>query len=70
MSTVTLDESKFAVAKIKLEEAHVAKIPTGVSVVGQIEANSEREVEIRPRAGHGRQGPAGWASTSLAAKPS
>ncbi len=59
LTTVTLDESKFAVAKIKLEEVRVAKIPTGVSVVGQIQANLEREVEIRPRAsGIVREAPA------------
>ena len=48
LTTVTLDETKYSVAKIKLDEARVDHIPTGVSVVGQIQANSDRQVEVRP----------------------
>jgi membrane fusion protein, heavy metal efflux system len=50
VATVTLDEAKFAVAKIKLEEVLVDRIATGVSVVGLIQANSDKQVEVRPRA--------------------
>ncbi len=49
VTTVTLDESKFALAKIMIEEVRVEKIATGVSVVGQIQANMDEQVEIRPR---------------------
>jgi membrane fusion protein, heavy metal efflux system len=49
VTTVTLDGSKFAVAKIMIEEVRVDKIATGVSVVGQIQANMDEQVEIRPR---------------------
>ena len=49
LNTVTLDESKFAVAKIKLDEVRLDQIATGVSVVGQIQANMDKQVEIRPR---------------------
>ncbi len=49
-NTVTLDDAKFVLAKIKLEEVRVEKISTGVSEVGQIQANSDRQVEVRPRA--------------------
>ncbi len=56
-NTVTLDDAKFAVAKIKLEEVRVEKISTGVSEVGQIQANSDRQVEVRPpRLGHRPRG--------------
>jgi membrane fusion protein, heavy metal efflux system len=47
-TTVTLDETKYAVAKIKLDEVRVDSIATGVSVVGQIQANSDKQVEVRP----------------------
>jgi len=50
LNTVTLDDAKFALAKIKLEEVRVETIATGVSVVGQIQADSDHQVEIRPRA--------------------
>jgi membrane fusion protein, heavy metal efflux system len=49
VNTVTLDESKFAVAKIMIEEVRTDKIATDVSVVGQIQANMDEQVEIRPR---------------------
>ncbi len=49
VNTVTLDESKFAVAKIMIEEVRIDKIATDVSVVGQIQANMDEQVEIRPR---------------------
>ena len=49
VNNVTLDESKFAVAKIVIEEVRTDKIATDVSVVGQIQANMDEQVEIRPR---------------------
>jgi RND family efflux transporter MFP subunit len=48
LTTVTLDATKLAVAKIKLDQARVDHIRTGVSVVGQIQPNSDKQVEIRP----------------------
>lgn len=48
LAIVTLDETKYAVAKIKLDEARVDRIATGVSVVGQIQANSDKQVAVRP----------------------
>ena len=45
---MTLDETKYAVANIKLDEVRVDHIATGVSVVGQIQANSDKQVEVRP----------------------
>ena len=47
---VTLDVAKFAVAKIKLEAVRAEEIATGAAVVGQIQANLDQQVEIRPRA--------------------
>ncbi len=49
-TSVTLDESKFAVAKIKLEAVRVEEVATGAAVVGQIQANLDQQVDIRPRA--------------------
>jgi RND family efflux transporter MFP subunit len=48
LTTVTLDATKYAVANIKLDVARVDRIPTDVPVVGQIQANSDRQVEVRP----------------------
>jgi membrane fusion protein, heavy metal efflux system len=48
LTIVTLDETKYVVAKIKLDEVRVDHIVTGVSVVGQIQANSDKQVEVRP----------------------
>jgi membrane fusion protein, heavy metal efflux system len=50
LTTVTLDESKFAVAKIMLEKVRIEHIATGVSVVGQVQANLDQQVAMRPRA--------------------
>ncbi len=59
VTTVTLDEAKFAAAKITVEEVRVEEIATGVSVVGQVQANLDEQVEIRPRAsGIVREAPA------------
>jgi membrane fusion protein, heavy metal efflux system len=49
-TNVTLDQSKFAVAKIKLEAVRVEEISTGAAVVGQIQGNLDQQVDIRPRA--------------------
>jgi membrane fusion protein, heavy metal efflux system len=48
LTTVTLDETKYAVAKIKLDPVRVDRIATGVSVVGQFQANSDKQVAVRP----------------------
>lgn len=50
LTTVTLDDPKFEVAKIGLDRVRVDHIATGVSVAGLIQANSDRQVEVRPRA--------------------
>ncbi len=50
LTTVTLDDAKFEVAKIEVEGVRVEHIATGVSVVGLIQANSDHQVEVRPRA--------------------
>ena len=49
-STVSLSESKLKEAKIAIEPARFDRIATGVAVVGVIQANSDRQVEVRPRA--------------------
>ena len=49
-STVSLSESKLKEAKITTEPARFDRIATGVAVVGVIQANSDRQVEVRPRA--------------------
>ena len=49
-STVSLSESKIKEAKITIEPARFDRIATGVPVVGVIQANSDRQVEVRPRA--------------------
>ena len=49
-STVSLPESKLKEARITIEPARFDRIATGVPVVGVIAANSDREVEVRPRA--------------------
>ena len=56
-STVSLSESKLKEAKITIEPARFDRIATGVPVVGLIQANSDRQVEVRPRAaGHRARG--------------
>jgi cobalt-zinc-cadmium efflux system membrane fusion protein len=49
-SSITLSESKFNEAKITTEPAWLDRIATEVGVVGMIDANADRRVEIRPRA--------------------
>lgn len=49
-STVSLSRAKLQEAKIAIEQARIDQIPTGVAVVGMIEPNSNRQVEVRPRA--------------------
>ena len=49
-STVSLSEAKLKEAKIAIEPARFDRIATGVAVVGVIQANSDRQVEVRPRA--------------------
>ena len=49
-STIALSESKFNEVKITTEPARLDRIATEVGVVGMIEANADRKVEIRPRA--------------------
>ena len=49
-STVSLSDSKVKEAKIETEPARFDKIATGVAVVGVIQANSNRQVAIPPRA--------------------
>jgi membrane fusion protein, heavy metal efflux system len=49
-STVSLPRSKLEEAKIEIEPARIDRIATGVAVVGMIQANSDRQVEVRPRA--------------------
>ena len=45
-----MSESKLKEAKITTEPARFDRIATGVAVVGVIQANSDRQVEVRPRA--------------------
>jgi membrane fusion protein, heavy metal efflux system len=49
-STVSLAGPKFKEAKIAIEPARFDRIATGVAVVGLIQSNSDRQVEVRPRA--------------------
>ena len=49
-STVSLSEAKTNEGKIAIEPAQIERIATGVSVVGVIQANSDRQVEVRARA--------------------
>jgi membrane fusion protein, heavy metal efflux system len=45
-----LPEAKIKEGKIAIEPAQIERIATGVSVVGVIQANSDRQVEVRARA--------------------
>ena len=49
-TSISLSESKFNEAKITTEPARLDRIATEVGVVGLIEANADRKVEVRPRA--------------------
>ncbi|MFI5456656.1 MAG: efflux RND transporter periplasmic adaptor subunit [Isosphaerales bacterium] len=49
-TTITLKDPKFKAAQFKVEPARLDRLATGVSVVGVIQVNSDRQVEVRPRA--------------------
>jgi RND family efflux transporter MFP subunit len=49
-SSVSLSESKFQEAKIAIEPVRLDRLSTELGVVGLIQANADRQVEIRPRA--------------------
>jgi RND family efflux transporter MFP subunit len=49
-TTVTLPEGKWKTAGIQTEPAQVVKLSAEVGVAGRIEANIDRQVEVRPRA--------------------
>ncbi len=49
-TTVKLTDSKYTEAKITTEPARLERLVTEVGVTGMIEANSNRKVEVRPRA--------------------
>ncbi len=49
-STVSCSEAKIKEAKIAIEPARFDLLATGVPVFGSIQANSDRQVEVRPRA--------------------
>src|SRR5262245_10999237 len=49
-TTVTLPEGKWKAAGIRTEPARRVKLASEVGVAGRIEANTDRRVEIRPRA--------------------
>lgn len=49
-TTLTLPEGKWKAAEIRTEPATLTALPSEVGVAGKIEANPERQVEIRPRA--------------------
>src|SRR5689334_23303890 len=49
-TSVTLPEGKWKTAGITTEPARVTKLTAEVGVPGRIEANIDRQVEVRPRA--------------------
>ena len=49
-TTVTLGEAKLKAAKITSEPARFDRLPTELGVPGRIDFNTDRRVEIRPRA--------------------
>jgi membrane fusion protein, heavy metal efflux system len=49
-STVSESEFRLQEAKITIEPARLDRIATGVPVVGMIQINADRQVEVRPRA--------------------
>jgi multidrug efflux pump subunit AcrA (membrane-fusion protein) len=49
-TTVTLPEGKWKTASIQTEPAQMVKLAAEVGVAGRIEANIDRQVEVRPRA--------------------
>jgi RND family efflux transporter MFP subunit len=46
--TITLKDSKYQAAHITVEPARLDRVAAGVSVVGMIQTNSDRRVEVRP----------------------
>jgi cobalt-zinc-cadmium efflux system membrane fusion protein len=48
VTTITLKDPKFDAAQIAVETARMDRLATGVSVVGTIQVNSDRQVEVRP----------------------
>src|SRR5262249_35847742 len=50
LATVTLTDSKFRAAQIATDRARWDRLPTEVPVVGVIQVNSDRQVDVRPRA--------------------
>jgi membrane fusion protein, heavy metal efflux system len=49
-TTIALKDPKFKAAQITVEPVRLDRLATGVSVVGVIQVNSDRQVEVRPRA--------------------
>ena len=49
-TTVKLTDSKYTEAKITTEPARLERLATEVGVAGMIQVNSDRQVEVRPRA--------------------
>ena len=57
-ATITLPEGKFREAKIATAPVELVTLPAEIGVPGRIEANPDRQVEVRPRAaGIVRDGP-------------
>jgi RND family efflux transporter MFP subunit len=50
VTNVTLGSKKLEAARIEIESPRMERLSTEVGVVGRIEANSDRRVDIRPRA--------------------
>jgi RND family efflux transporter MFP subunit len=49
-NTISLSESKLKAAKVTTEPARFDKLTTELGVPGRIEVNSDRQLEVRPRA--------------------
>jgi cobalt-zinc-cadmium efflux system membrane fusion protein len=49
-TSATLSEAKFHRARIATEPARIERLTTEVGVVGMVQANADRQVEVRPRA--------------------
>jgi membrane fusion protein, heavy metal efflux system len=50
VASVTLSDSKLKEAKLAIEPVKLDRISTEVPVAGTVQANSDRQVEVRPRA--------------------
>ena len=48
--SITLKKSKLDSVALAVEPARIDRLATGVAVVGVIQANADRQVEVRPRA--------------------